>query len=140
MSKNIKIGNTVYKDVEFISCKCADQEGVQRKFRDVDYVPENLIPSNVKKDVVISGVTGTLEVRLPEQEYEMTLDLSEGNQVATPDEGKVYSKVTVLKPETLIPENIKKDVTIAGVVGTMKGPLECVCEVFKEYRVVQCFC
>lgn len=60
MSKNIKIGNTIYKDVEFISCKCADEEGVQRKFRDVDYVPENLIPSNVKKDVVISGVTGTL--------------------------------------------------------------------------------
>ena len=52
----------------------------------------------------------------------MTLDLSEGNQVATPDEGKVYSKVTVLKPETLIPENIKKDVVIAGVVGTAKGP------------------
>ena len=51
----------------------------------------------------------------------MTLDLSEGNQVATPDEGKVYSKVTILKPETLIPENIKKDVVIAGVTGTMKG-------------------
>lgn len=51
------------------------------------------------------------------------LSMASGNQVIAPDEGYSLSKVTVIKPETLIPENIKKDVDIGGVVGTMKGAL-----------------
>lgn len=36
MSKNVKIGNKIFTDVEYISCKCADQDGVQRMFVDND--------------------------------------------------------------------------------------------------------
>lgn len=52
-----------------------------------------------------------------------TVDLSmaSGDQVIMPDEGYSLSEVTVTKPSTLIPENIKKDVDIGGVVGTMEG-------------------
>ena len=42
MSKNIKIGNTEYDNVEYISCACADEEGVQRKFIDEDTPQEQL--------------------------------------------------------------------------------------------------
>lgn len=36
MSKNIKIGNKTFNNVEYISCKCADVDGVQRLFIDND--------------------------------------------------------------------------------------------------------
>ena len=44
-----------------------------------------------------------------------------GNQVITPDSGKVLSKVTISKPTTMISANIKKDVNIGGVVGTYES-------------------
>ena len=47
--------------------------------------------------------------------------MASGDQVITPDEGYSLSEVTVAKPATLIPGNIKKDVNIGGVVGTMEG-------------------
>lgn len=47
------------------------------------------------------------------------LQMSNGNQVISPTSGEYFSKVTVKKPTTLSPENIKKDVNIGGVVGTL---------------------
>lgn len=55
------------------------------------------------------------------QEKTVNLSMASGNQVITPDDGYTLSKVTVTKPDTLIPDNIKKDVNIGGVVGTMSG-------------------
>lgn len=49
------------------------------------------------------------------------LQMSNGNQVISPAAGEYFSKVTVKKPTTLLPENIKKDVDIGGVVGTLAG-------------------
>lgn len=59
----------------------------------------------------------------PEKSQAKTVDLSmaSGDQVIAPDDGYSLSEVTVTKPATLIPENIKKDVDIGGVVGTMEG-------------------
>lgn len=55
-------------------------------------------------------------------EYSGTFDLSmsDGDQVITPNEGRVFSKVTVKKPDTLVAENIRKDINIGGVVGNLK--------------------
>lgn len=47
--------------------------------------------------------------------------MASGNQIIAPDEGYSLSEVTIAKPGTLIPDNIKKDVNIGGVVGTMTG-------------------
>lgn len=62
--------------------------------------------------------------KIPRQKLEesktVTLDLEDGNQTIVPDTGKVLSEVEILKPETLVPENIKKDINIAGVVGTLE--------------------
>lgn len=49
------------------------------------------------------------------------LQMSNGNQVIAPADGEYFSKVTIRKPATLSPENIKKDVDIGGVVGTLAG-------------------
>ncbi len=63
-------------------------------------------------------ITGTMEVPAAE-ERTVELFMPSGNQVILPTSGKVMRKVTVQKPATLLPENIKKDVVIGGVTGTL---------------------
>lgn len=65
-------------------------------------------------------ITGTLEVPATE-ERTVELSMPSGNQVILPTSGKVMRKVTVQKPATLLPENIKKDVVIGGVAGTLEA-------------------
>ena len=65
-------------------------------------------------------ITGTLEVPATEEQT-VELSMLSGNQVIQPTNGKVMSKVTVQKPDTLLPENIKKGVVIGGVVGTLES-------------------
>ena len=124
--------------------------------------PSTLVAGNIKKDVIIGGVIGTLDespdleertvtlttngtteytpstgkdgfskftttvnVPIPEtQEKTVDLAMSSGNQVVSPDSGKVISKVTINKPSTLTPGNIKKDVVIGGVTGTLDETID----------------
>lgn len=65
-------------------------------------------------------ITGTLEVPAAEERM-VELSMPSGNQVILPTSGKVMSKVTVQKPDTLLPENIKKDVVIGGVTGSLEA-------------------
>ena len=53
------------------------------------------------------------------QEKTVQLAMSDGDQVITSDVGKTLSSVTVEKPETLVSGNIKKDVVIGGVTGSL---------------------
>lgn len=80
--------------------------------------PETLVPENIVKDVDIAGVVGT--TLIPQGE-ELTIapDFSNGNIVVTPNDGYMYSEVTVEKPSALIPENIAEGVDIAGIIGTL---------------------
>lgn len=48
-------------------------------------------------------------------------NFSNGSEVLTPTEGKVFSSVTLTKPATLLPENIKKGVIICGIEGTYEA-------------------
>lgn len=63
----------------------------------------------------------TVSVATPTEEKTVELALSAGDQVVTPATGKHLSKVTITKPATLLPENIKKGVVIAGVTGTYEA-------------------
>ncbi len=120
--------------------------------------PATLVAANIKKDVNVGGVVGTLEPQKLEQEKPITitengsqtvtpdegkvlskvtittnvpatpteektveLALAAGDQVITPTAGKNISKVTITKPAELLPENIKKGITIAGVTGTYEA-------------------
>lgn len=54
----------------------------------------------------------------PEEIKSVELSLAAGDQVVEPSAGNVLAKVTIEKPITLIPDNIKNGVDIAGVVGS----------------------
>lgn len=55
------------------------------------------------------------------EHIEIALDFSNGNMTETLPEGYSANSVTIFKPDTLIPENIAKDVEIAGIIGTHEG-------------------
>ena len=97
---------------------------------EVEKDPYNITLS--KKQLIIKCKDKTMEKDLiikseqPEPSLEeKTVDLSmaSGNQEITPTSGSYLSKVTITKPSTLIAGNIKKDINIGGVVGTLEsGP------------------
>lgn len=83
------------------------------------YDPDTLIPENLAEGVVVGGVTGTLST--PESEEKtVELDFSSGDDMTVePTAGNLLSKVTLTKPETLLPENIAEGIDIAGILGTL---------------------
>lgn len=91
----------------------------------LDLTGDNVTPATLAKGATAhdksgSKITGTLTV--PEfQSKTVELSMASGNQTITPDSGKVLSQVTVTKPSTLVPENIKSGVSIGGVTGTYEG-------------------
>lgn len=58
---------------------------------------------------------------LATEERTVELSMPSGNQVILPTSSKGMRKVTIQKPDTMLPENIKKDVVIGGVTGTLEG-------------------
>ena len=92
----------------------------------VEAIPSEYIIPNGTKTITANGTVAIREFAnvdvqvpaTPTEEKTVTLALADGNQVITPTAGKNISKVTITKPDTLLPENIKLGVTIAGVTGT----------------------
>ena len=79
------------------------------------------IPTNKNLENLSTAINSITTTSKPEQEKTTDLSMLNGNQIISPDSGKVLSKVTITKPATLTPENIKKDTNIGGVVGTLEG-------------------
>lgn len=70
-----------------------------------------------------SGYNGLSKVTVnvpatPTETKTVEPNFSKSSQILTPTEGKVFSSVTLTKPATLLPENIKKGVIICGIKGT----------------------
>lgn len=82
--------------------------------------PATLIPSNIRQGVSIGGVVGEMTGTGKEEvEVSEALDMSNGNQIIPPpDNTKTMSKVTIIKPNTFIAQNIKNGVEIGGITGT----------------------
>lgn len=114
--KHIKVPSSTGEQVEF------DLEAtVQEKSVEITQNGTTEVAPDIGYDG-LSKVTITTNVPSSGGETEeVTVDLSmaDGNQVITPSAGKSISKATVTKPSTLIPANIKKDVVIGGVTGTL---------------------
>ena len=70
--------------------------------------------------LAMKGIKGGSEPT-PTQEKTVDLDMANGNQVITPDDGYLLTKGTIVKPDTFVPANIKKGVNIGGVVGEMES-------------------
>ena len=82
--------------------------------------PGALVPENILKDVEIGGVTGELDPPDP-VDTEISLDFSAGSMEVTPGAGTLFNKVNIPVPVNLVPENIVKGVTIAGIEGESEG-------------------
>ena len=68
-----------------------------------------------------SYVTGTIYVDpVPTVMKVIDLSMVSGNQVISSTSGKYMKSVTVRKPSTFIPSNIKKGVDIGGIIGTVE--------------------
>lgn len=57
------------------------------------------------------------------EETTVALEFSEGDMEVVPDDGTLFSKVTIPVPENMVAENIANGVNIAGILGTCKGAL-----------------
>lgn len=84
--------------------------------------PVDLLPENIRKGTEVAGICGDFigdtESVIVGPDGDVMLDLADGNMVITPStEDKVISSVTIIKPQTLAPENIRSGVNIAGVEG-----------------------
>lgn len=77
----------------------------------------------VKPDATYDGLSQvTVSVpATPTETKTVEPNFSNGNEVLTPTEGKAFSSVTLTKPATLLPENIKKGVIICGIEGTYEA-------------------
>ena len=71
-------------------------------------------------EVPLDAEMGQVMEVLATEERTVELSMPSGNQVILPTSGKVMRKVTIQKPDTLLSENIKKDVVIGGVTGTLE--------------------
>ena len=83
---------------------------------------KTVTPSAEQQTAVASGkyTTGAVTVKAVPTEMKIAdLSMVSGNQVISNTSGKYMISVTVKKPSTLIPSNIKKGVNIGGVIGTV---------------------
>ena len=79
-------------------------------------VPENLEAKNIAKGTNIAGIDG--EYIGNGESVFVSLDFNDKEeQVITPYKDKLFSTITIEKPDTLIPGNIIAGVSIAGVLG-----------------------
>lgn len=72
-------------------------------------------------EVPLDADIGQVMEVLATEERTVELSMPSGNQVILPTSSKGMRKVTIQKPDTLLSENIKKDVVIGGVTGTLEG-------------------
>ena len=84
---------------------------------------ENITITNKGNSSLDAFVTGALVIEVAPCTVELASEIPiADNRVVSPSaSGKVLSQVTIKKPVTLIPENIKKDVDIGGIIGTHEG-------------------
>lgn len=88
--------------------------------------PVDLVAENIRRGKVIANIEGDFIGDTEEITVDGDNDLNfaggDGDFVVEPSsEEKVISQVTISKPSELIPDNIAKGVTIAGVEGTHGG-------------------
>lgn len=95
-----------------------------KAYSDITIVkPLGLSPDNIRQGVNIAGIEGTLEEGLKDNGafIAMGLDFSDTSMIqAVAEPGYGWANISIMKPDNLSPENIKENVTIAGIKGTLK--------------------
>lgn len=98
----------------------AVQEGIVLKDRNGNDVIYYGIET-VTFDTTTEGKQQTYSKGVVADGIDVQLDLSDGDQTIQAPEGYLVKEATIKKPETLLPENIKKGATVAGVAGAFEG-------------------
>lgn len=88
---------------------------------DVAFRPGDDFAVTFGGEVPLDAEMGQVMEVLATEERTVELSMPSGNQVILPTSSKGMRKVTIQKPDTLLPDNIKKDVVIGGVTGTLEG-------------------
>lgn len=70
-------------------------------------------------DTVIPNAQATFIRGAAVQPFERELNMKNGNQIVEAN-GAFFKNATIIKPETLIPENIKKGIDIGGIEGSFE--------------------
>lgn len=86
--------------------------------------PTTITPSSLAQTAVPQGryTSGAVTVAaVPTETKTVALSMASGNQVINRTSGKYMTQVTVTKPSTLTPSNIKNGVEIGGITGTYTG-------------------
>lgn len=86
---------------------------------DVAFRPGDDFAVTFGGEVPLDAEMGQVMEVLATEERTVELSMPSGNQVILPTSSKGMRKVTIQKPDTLLSENIKKDVVIGGVTGTL---------------------
>lgn len=89
---------------------------------DVAFRPGDDFAVTFGGEVPLDAEMGQVMEVLATEERTVELSMPSGNQVILPTSSKGMRKVTIQKPDTLLSENIKKDVVIGGVTGTLEAP------------------
>lgn len=84
-------------------------------------INEKADSSGAKSLPALKTTVQGIQKRKPEQVANIVPDFSFGSYAVYPNNGQVFKSVTIVKPETLIPDNIAEGVTIAGIEGTFAG-------------------
>lgn len=89
---------------------------------DVAFRPGDDFAVTFGGEVSLDAEMGQVMEVLATEERTVELSMPSGNQVILPTSSKGMRKVTIQKPDTLLSENIKKDVVIGGVTGALLAP------------------
>lgn len=89
---------------------------------DVAFRPGDDFAVTFGGEVPLDAEMGQVMEVLATEERTVELSMPSGNQVILPTSSKGMRKVTIRKPDTLLSENIKKDVVIGGVTGALLAP------------------
>nr|DAT71062.1 MAG TPA: protein of unknown function DUF285 [Caudoviricetes sp.] len=68
--------------------------------------------------VITNSLSGVSAKLLDNTNVTLSFDASTSNQIVTLADKTYTNKVTIAKPNTLVPDNIKKGIEIAGITGT----------------------
>lgn len=121
---NIKLGTDTLTGVAKVRLQNADVAGEFVVFNDLVAQEKSASPTTAAQEIVPDAGKYLSKVTVggvPTETKSVDLALADGNQTVTPTSGKFLSSVTIKKPATLVPANIKKDVVIAGVTGTLEA-------------------
>ena len=98
-------------DLEKVNIIFYDKKGKPVEYEGIETISMDTVIDNTQASFIRGSAINPFSV---------DLNMENGNQIINAD-GQYFKEITILKPESLVPENIKKKVIIGGIEGTFAG-------------------